>query len=126
MDCTCMVWQVIQEYGQSTNLDPVPMHILYGHSDTITSVDISNELDIIVSASIDGTVNMYTILKGHYVRSLYFGIDRHIRFTNLLVKLNTQRHLVVYVSGSMYGGTGYNDLFETVRSINSSDIDIFA
>ena len=28
------------------------------------------------------------------------------------------RHLVVYVGDSIYGGTGYNHLFETVRSIS--------
>ncbi len=52
MDTTCMIWQIIQEYETSVNLDPKPMHILYGHTDCVTSVDISIELDMIVSASL--------------------------------------------------------------------------
>ena len=52
MDTTCMVWQIVQEYETSVNLDPKPLHILYGHTDCVTSVDISIELDMIVSASL--------------------------------------------------------------------------
>jgi WD40 repeat protein len=94
-----MVWQIQQEYGLSVNLDPIPMHILYGHNAPITSVDISNELDIIVSGSLDGTVNIYTILKGHYVRTLSFRNDSISRFTNINVKLSNQRQILVYASG---------------------------
>ncbi len=96
-----MVWLVVQEYGTSVNLDPVPMHILYGHNAAITSVDISNELDIIVSGSLDGTVNVYNILKGYYIRTLSFVNEKISRFTHMNVKLGNQRHILVYVSGEM-------------------------
>jgi WD40 repeat protein len=98
MDTTCMIWQVVQEFGLSVNLDPVPMHILYGHTESVTSVDISNELDIVASASLDGTVNMHTIRTGSFIRRLSFLDEKISIFKNLTLKLSNERHLLVYVS----------------------------
>ena len=98
MDTSCMIWQISQEYGNSVNLDPTPMHILYGHTDCVTAVDISIELDIVVSASMDGTVNMHTILKGYFVKSISFVTERICRFNDFNIKLNNQRHILIYFS----------------------------
>lgn len=98
MDTTCMIWQIVQEYGNSVNLDPTPMHILYGHSNCVTGIDISIELDIVVSASIDGTINMHTILKGYFVKTISFTNEKIYRFTDFNVKLNNQRHMLIYTS----------------------------
>jgi WD40 repeat protein len=105
MDTTCMIWQVVHEYGLSVNLDPTPMHILYGHTDCVTSVDISNELDLVVSASLDGTVNMYTIRTGSFVKSLSFRNEKIAIFKNLSVKLSNERHVLVYTSGLPFENT---------------------
>ena len=99
MDTTCIIWQIVQEYGSSINLDPTPMHILYGHNDSVTSVDISIELDMVVSGSIDGTVNIHTILKGYFVKTLSFVNPNISRFTNINVKLGNQRHILIYTGG---------------------------
>ena len=98
MDTTCMIWQIAQEYGISVNLDPTPMHILYGHSDCVTGVDISIELDIVVSASLDGTINIHTILKGYFVKTISFQNEKICLFTDFNVKLNNQRHMLIYTS----------------------------
>lgn len=98
MDTTCMLWQVVFEYGSSVNLDPIPMHILYGHTACVTSVDLSNELDIVVSAAMDGTVNVHTIRMGSFVRSLSFVNEKVAVFRNLTVKLGNERHILVYVN----------------------------
>lgn len=102
MDTTCIIWQVIQEYGVSVNVDPVPVHILYGHTNTVTSVDISNELDLVVSASLDGTVNLHTVRTGSYVKSLSFSNEKIAIFKNLMLKLSNERQLLVYVSGELF------------------------
>jgi WD40 repeat protein len=75
------------------------MHILYGHKAPVTSVDISIELDMIVSGSTDGTVNIHTIYKGYYVRTLVFQNDSILRFTHLSVKLNNERYILIYTRG---------------------------
>ena len=93
-----MLWQIIQEYGNSVNLDHTPMHILYGHTDSVTGVDISIELDIVISASLDGTINMHTILKGCFVRTISFRNESICRFNDFNVKLNDQRHILIYMS----------------------------
>lgn len=92
-----MVWQVILEYGVSVNLDPVPMHILYGHSSSITSVDISNELDLVLSASLDGTINMYSLRSGGYIRTLTPASRAYDQIRNISIKLGNLRHILVYV-----------------------------
>lgn len=95
-----MVWEIVHEYGSSINLNPWPLHILYGHTDTVTSVDISIELDMVVSASLDGTVNIHTIRKGHYVKTLTFADTiATCLFNNITVKLSNQRHILIYTSG---------------------------
>ncbi len=101
MDTTCMVWQVVQEYGVSINLDPTPVHILYGHTERVTSVDISNELDMVVSGSTDGTVNIHTLRAGCFVRSISFWNEKVSVFGNLTVKLSNFRHILVYTRADL-------------------------
>lgn len=98
MDTTCMIWQITQEYESSLNIDPKPVHILYGHTDSVTSVDISIELDMMVSGSLDGTINIHTVRKGHFVKSISFQNEKISKFINLTVKLSNQRHILIYTS----------------------------
>ncbi|KAK0040263.1 neurobeachin-like protein 1, partial [Biomphalaria pfeifferi] len=69
-DTTCMVWEIIQQAGVSVNLNSKPLQTLYGHDSEVTAVHISTELDLVVSASKDGTVILHTVLKGHYTMTL--------------------------------------------------------
>uniref|UniRef100_A0A8C4UVC3 Neurobeachin like 1 n=1 Tax=Falco tinnunculus TaxID=100819 RepID=A0A8C4UVC3_FALTI len=50
-DTTCMIWQVVQQGGVPVGLAPKPLQILYGHTDEVSSVGISTELDMAVSGS---------------------------------------------------------------------------
>ncbi|XP_059178496.1 neurobeachin-like protein 1 [Physella acuta] len=69
-DTTCMVWEIIQQAGVSVNLSNKPLQTLYGHDSEVTAVHISTELDLVVSASKDGTVILHTVHKGHYTMTL--------------------------------------------------------
>ena len=91
-----MIWQIIQEY-ESINIDPKPLHILYGHTDSVTSVGISLELDMVVSGALDGTINIHTIRKGHFVKSITFQNEKISKFLNVNLKLS-QRQILVYIS----------------------------
>ncbi|CAF0785781.1 unnamed protein product [Brachionus calyciflorus] len=97
-DCTCIIWQIIQEYGNCINLEPSPIHVLYGHTDTVTSVEISNELDIVLSGSLDGTVNIHTLKSGRYVQTLNFNNEFISLFTSINLKLSNERHILIYTS----------------------------
>lgn len=101
-DTTCIIWQVIQENGTSVNLDPTPMNILYGHTAPVTSVDISIELDMVISGSIDGSVNIHTIYKGYYVRTLAIQNDSILRYTHLKIKISNERYILIYSRGISY------------------------
>uniref|UniRef100_A0A663DUA2 Neurobeachin like 1 n=1 Tax=Aquila chrysaetos chrysaetos TaxID=223781 RepID=A0A663DUA2_AQUCH len=50
-DTTCMIWQIVQQGGVPVGLAPKPLQILYGHTDEVSSVGISTELDMAVSGS---------------------------------------------------------------------------
>jgi WD40 repeat protein len=107
-DTTVMVWEIRQEYSGSVGVGSTPVHILYGHTACVTSVGVSLELDIVVSGSLDGTVNMHTVHKGHFVRSISFGGDDigvECTFSNIMVRLSNQRHLLVYTSGVVRDAT---------------------
>ncbi|XP_055608825.1 neurobeachin-like protein 1 isoform X2 [Uranotaenia lowii] len=54
----------------TNNLTPKPVHTLYGHDGPVSCVAIMTELDVVVSGSVDGTVNVYTIKEGQFVRTI--------------------------------------------------------
>ncbi|XP_025416195.1 neurobeachin-like protein 1 isoform X1 [Sipha flava] len=59
-DCTSVVWDV----SNSNNTNPKPFQTLLGHDLPVTCVAIATELDMAVSGSQDGTVNVYSIHQG--------------------------------------------------------------
>ncbi|XP_067686159.1 neurobeachin-like protein 1 [Haliotis asinina] len=69
-DTTCMIWEILQQGGVSSNVYNKPVQTLYGHDAEVTSVHISVELDLALSASKDGSVIIHTVRKGHYMRTL--------------------------------------------------------
>ncbi|XP_069839468.1 neurobeachin-like protein 1 isoform X4 [Dendropsophus ebraccatus] len=93
-DRTCMIWQI----SQQGDLSAKPIQILYGHTDEITSVGISTELDMAVSGARDGTVIIHTIRRGQYMRTLKPPSDSSLIMTipNLAVSLDG--HIVVHSS----------------------------
>ncbi|XP_046670158.1 neurobeachin-like protein 1 isoform X2 [Homalodisca vitripennis] len=66
-DCTCVVWDI----SQLASAPLKPVQTLYGHDQPVTTVAIATELDLVVSGSKDGTVNVHTIHEGQYLRTLY-------------------------------------------------------
>ncbi|GFO07271.1 neurobeachin-like protein 1, partial [Plakobranchus ocellatus] len=69
-DTTCMVWEIVQQAGLASNINRRPLQTLYGHDSEVTAVHISTEMDLVVSASKDGTVILHTVLKGLYTMTL--------------------------------------------------------
>lgn len=57
--------------GASNPAAPKPVQTLYGHDSAVTCVAIMTELDMVVSGSTDGTVNVHTIREGQYLRTLH-------------------------------------------------------
>lgn len=65
-DCTSVVWDV----SNANNTNPKPFQTLLGHDLPIICVAIATELDMAVSGSQDGTVNVYSIHQGLLVHCL--------------------------------------------------------
>ncbi|XP_075228167.1 neurobeachin-like protein 1 [Lycorma delicatula] len=89
LDCTCVVWDI----SQLGSAPPRPIQTFYGHDKPVTCVAIATELDTVVSGSSDGTVNMYTIHEGNYLRTLYpIGCD-NINTDITFITISSQGHI---------------------------------
>uniref|UniRef100_A0A670XZA6 Neurobeachin like 1 n=1 Tax=Pseudonaja textilis TaxID=8673 RepID=A0A670XZA6_PSETE len=70
-DTTCMVWQIVQQGGVPIGLAPKPLQILYGHTNEVSSVGISTELDMAVSGArvcLLNALHLYSV-NGKYLGS---------------------------------------------------------
>merc|ERR1711997_1322640 len=65
MGTTSIIWDMS---ASITTLKPV--QVLAGHDKSVKCVALSAELDMAVSGSEDGTVNIYSIKEGHFMRFL--------------------------------------------------------
>ncbi|KAF2987476.1 hypothetical protein EK904_002517 [Melospiza melodia maxima] len=97
-DTTCMIWQIVHQGGVPVGLAPKPLQILYGHTDEVSSVGISTELDMAVSGSRDGTVIVRTIRKGQYVRTLRPPCESSLLLTVPNLAVSWEGHIVVHTS----------------------------
>jgi WD40 repeat protein len=61
-----MVWDVVLAGGVPRVVLP-PRHVLFGHDDEVTSLDVNFELDVAASGSRDGSVSVHTLREGKYV-----------------------------------------------------------
>lgn len=68
-DTTCIVWD-ISSVGASGTTMLKPIQVLYGHDKSVSCVGLLTSLDLAVSGSLDGTVNVHTIKEGQYIRTL--------------------------------------------------------
>ncbi|CAI7858391.1 unnamed protein product [Closterium sp. NIES-54] len=71
-DTTVMVWEV-ERTARSRPEHVVydkPRLVLCGHDDAVTCVAVRSELDLVVSGSTDGTIILYTLHRGRFLRSL--------------------------------------------------------
>ena len=73
-DTTLVIWDAdvgdprsVKPRGKGPAVLPLkeqPRHILYGHSDAVVCLALSVELDLVVSASADGTILFHTLSDG--------------------------------------------------------------
>jgi WD40 repeat protein len=67
-DCTLIIWEV-NPVSDKPITQP-PMHVLYGHDDSVNCVSVNPELDLVVSGSDDGTIIVHKLRTGIYLRSI--------------------------------------------------------
>jgi WD40 repeat protein len=97
-DTTCVIWNLsLSDYRNFTNTNEQesnellsPAITLYGHTNEITSLSVSIELDLVVSGSLDGTCNIHTVEHGIYIRTLKPNNDPIIN-----LQLSNERHLLI-------------------------------
>ena len=72
-DTTLVIWDAAPPPGKAKQKGIVPLvlrdrprHVLYGHSDAVVCLAVCTELDLVVSASSDGSLLFHTLLEGRY------------------------------------------------------------
>ncbi|KAL9909105.1 neurobeachin-like protein 1 isoform 2-T2 [Glossina fuscipes fuscipes] len=98
--------QSVMQLNSQNSFSPKPLTTLYGHDGAISSVAIYTELDMVVSGSLDGTVNIYTIQDGQFVRTL-----KPIGCTEFCVQIS-------YVTVSYHGHIAFSALDDTSHSVH--------
>jgi len=88
-DCYVCVWEITKTKALK-KLTERPKHILRAHSDVITSLCVSADLDTILSGSKDGTVIQHSLNGGEYIRS--FSLEASVD----AVKISQDGYIVMY------------------------------
>ncbi|XP_021704634.1 neurobeachin-like protein 1 isoform X1 [Aedes aegypti] len=90
----------------TNNLTPKPVHTLYGHDGPVSCVAIMTELDIVASGSLDGTVNVYTVKEGQFVRTI-----NPIGCTGSIIEIS-------FITLSYQGHIAFSALDDTSHSVH--------
>ena len=71
-DTTLMVWPIASIRGSSAAplLSEKPRHVLHGHDDEVTCVEVSAEGNTVLSGSLDGSAIVYSLRSGQYIRTI--------------------------------------------------------
>uniref|UniRef100_A0A8C3MD63 Neurobeachin like 1 n=1 Tax=Geospiza parvula TaxID=87175 RepID=A0A8C3MD63_GEOPR len=126
-DTTCMIWQIVHQGGVPVGLAPKPLQILYGHTDEVSSVGISTELDMAVSGSRVSTfllvfflplLNETQTISGNALH-LYSVNGKYLRSETLKEEVSdlcvTGEYIVM---GSLQGFLSIRDLYSLSLSIS--------
>ncbi|XP_039598496.1 neurobeachin-like protein 1 [Polypterus senegalus] len=97
-DTTCMIWQILVQGGVAVGLSPKPLQVLYGHTDEVSSVHISTELDVAISGSRDGTVIVHSIRRGQCMRTLRPPCESSLPMAVHNLAMSWDGHIVVHTS----------------------------
>jgi WD40 repeat protein len=98
-DCTVMVWK-INPFSEHP-VDTEPIHVLYGHDDSVNSVCVNCELDIVVSGSDDSTIIVHSLRTGTYIRSLFVSSTDP---TKTVVPLEPEASTPTTIPADTFGG----------------------
>uniref|UniRef100_A0A6B2L2B5 Neurobeachin beta-propeller domain-containing protein n=1 Tax=Arcella intermedia TaxID=1963864 RepID=A0A6B2L2B5_9EUKA len=109
LDCTCLIWETSSFDQKTLTRDelPKPKLILYGQDRPINCVDVSTDLDLVITGSSDGVCILYELSKGSFLRTLKHQDPVH------LVKLSTQGVIVTYCES-----INFNEIY--LHSINGN------
>lgn len=91
-DTTCVVWKFKQD-----SIVKFPLVTLYGHDCEVLCVDISTELDMVVSGDKCGTFIVHTVRGGQYVYSLQPRAHHSCEIKH--VNISSQGKILVYSQG---------------------------
>lgn len=67
LDCTVRIWKA----NTAASQNPLKMQcVLYGHNDSIYSVDVNDNLDLVVSVSTNGKCLLHRLYNGKFIRKI--------------------------------------------------------
>ncbi|KAH0621661.1 hypothetical protein JD844_023204 [Phrynosoma platyrhinos] len=106
-DSSAVIFNIWYQGGVPIGLAAKPLQILYGHTNEVSCVGISTELDMAVSGAKDGTVIVHTIRKGQYMRTLRPPCESSLLLTVPNLAVSWEGYIVVHTS--LEGKTSLKD-----------------
>ncbi|KAJ2568751.1 hypothetical protein IW140_003634 [Coemansia sp. RSA 1813] len=115
----------------------VLQHVLHGHDAAVLDVAVANDHDIVASASVDGTVSLWTARTGRYLRSLLPVCPNNIhpddaiptiachqnRYTRVeRVLISSEALVVCYSVSGALGADNNRDRLDPTRAINQGSL----
>eukprot|EP01028_Stygiella_incarcerata_P012665 TRINITY_DN801_c0_g1_i4.p2 TRINITY_DN801_c0_g1~~TRINITY_DN801_c0_g1_i4.p2 ORF type:complete len:1526 (-),score=400.09 TRINITY_DN801_c0_g1_i4:1977-6554(-) len=82
-DTTVIVWNIVRSASSKYLVHKKARHVLFGHDDEVTDVAVNTDLDMVVSASKDGSCIIHSLVRGRYVRSIYHSKRSPIDFVGI-------------------------------------------
>lgn len=104
-DSTVAVWII----GNDGIVHGCALHSLVGHDDEVTCVSARADLDLVASASLDGTCILHTLHKGQYLRTIRRTCMSQPSLRLHWVVLSRDGHVALY---------SYDDRIMTMYTIN--------
>ena len=68
-DATVIVWEIRPDHLDKP-INPVPLHTIHGHDNSVTCLAVSAEMDLVVSGSEDSTMMIHSLRSGTYIRTI--------------------------------------------------------
>ena len=87
-----------------------------GHLTEINAININNELNLWISASIDGIINLYTFPSFKLVRSKKIKSENKIEFSFL--SASTLPSIIVITNNEIYSYSINGKLLEYIKDLN--------
>jgi WD40 repeat protein len=125
-DCTVKMWSIVPSGGKQ--FEYFPLLTLYGHESPIISLDVNEDLDVVISGDIMGICLIHDLRNGNLIRKILhpngnkqLNLVRISRDGNILIHSFEDQNLYLFtINGMMLHGEMMNDYFHSIEILENS------
>ena len=130
-DCTIKIWNILNKkinLNQSKNNQILNLFLtLYGHESPIISLDLNEDLDIVISGSINGICMIHDLRNGNLIRKINHPNKKQLN----VIKISNDGHILIHsfedkflflfsINGDLIFKKNMNDILHVVEILENS------